>query len=199
MDNSAIWLVSPSQAPSELSIEEVIFTEIPMDFGIALDLGTSGYRTHLVDLSRNGKIVSTSITMRHPLPGANIIDHLQFWMENGSEIGHQIIIDTVDKMICLHDSNSSKKIERIAVCGNPAQVSMFQNIEIRDLALAGKNALKRLNIELPSRRGLVTHAGEIGLRSVPAGAEVIIPPSIRHEIGADALALSLIHISEPTR
>lgn len=159
-----------------------------MGYGIALDLGTSGYRTHLVDLSRNGKIVSTAITMRHPLPGANIMDHLHFWMENGSEIGHRIIMDTVDKLIELHNVDKSR-IERIAVCGNPAQVSMFQNIEIRDLAYAGQNALKRHSIKTPDRKGRVTSAGEIGLNAVRSEAEVIIPPSIRHEIGADALAM----------
>ncbi|HXZ24233.1 MAG TPA: 4Fe-4S ferredoxin, partial [Methanomassiliicoccales archaeon] len=62
-----------------------------MVYGIALDLGTSGYRTHLVDLEKNGKIISTAITMRHPLPGANIMDHLHFWLENGSAVGHRII------------------------------------------------------------------------------------------------------------
>ncbi|HEY3421180.1 MAG TPA: methylamine methyltransferase corrinoid protein reductive activase [Methanomassiliicoccales archaeon] len=159
-----------------------------MRFGIALDLGTSGYRTHLVDLSRNGKIVSTAITMRHPLPGANIMDHLHFWIENGSEIGHKIITDSVDELIEMHSAEPNE-IERIAVCGNPAQVSMFQNIEIRDLARAGQNALKRLNVEPPDRRGNVTSAGEIGLTSVCSEAEVVIPPSIRHEIGADALAM----------
>ncbi len=105
-----------------------------MAYGIALDLGTSGYRTHLVDLDQKGKIISTAITMRHPLPGANIMDHLHFWMENGSEVGHRIIIETVDKLIGLH-STDPKQIKRIAICGNPAQLSMFENIEIRDLAL----------------------------------------------------------------
>jgi methylamine methyltransferase corrinoid activation protein len=84
-----------------------------MGFGIALDLGTSGYRSQVIDLSRKGKIVSTNITMRHPLPGANIMDHLHFWLENGSEVGHRIINDTVDKMIELHGTD--RPIERIAV------------------------------------------------------------------------------------
>jgi len=48
-----------------------------MAYVVAL-LGTSGYRTHLVDLSRRGKILSTAITLRHPLPSANIMDHLHF-------------------------------------------------------------------------------------------------------------------------
>ena len=87
-----------------------------MSYGIALDVGTSGYRTHLVDLSKNGQIVSTAITMRHPLPGANIMDHLHFWLENGADVGHRIITDTVDKLIESYGVDNSK-IERLAVCG----------------------------------------------------------------------------------
>lgn len=161
---------------------------VPMGYGIALDLGTSGYRTHLVDLSKRGKIVSTAITMRHPLPGANIMDHLHFWLENGSEVGHRIVLETVDKLISLHGADC-KRIERIAVCGNPAQLSMFEGIEIRDLAYAGVSILKRLNIESPNRRGHTTTAGTIGLHSVKPEVEVAIPPAIRHEVGADALAM----------
>jgi methylamine methyltransferase corrinoid protein reductive activase len=159
-----------------------------MVYGVALDLGTSGYRSHLVDLSKKGKIVSTSITMRHPLPGANIMDHLHFWMENGNEVGHSIIMETVDHLIELHGAKP-EEIERIAVCGNPAQLSMFENIEIRDLAFAGQSLLQRLNIKIPERRAHVIKAEELGLRSVKSTADVRIPPSIRHEIGADALAM----------
>jgi len=159
-----------------------------MTYGIALDLGTSGYRTHLVDLSNNGKILSTAITMRHPLPGANVMDHLHFWMENGAEVGHQIIKETIEKLVSLHGVNCSE-ISRMAVCGNPIQLSMFENIEVRDLAFAGPSKLKRLGVKSPNRRGHVTTAGKIGLTSFPSEMEIIIPPAIRHEVGADALAM----------
>jgi methylamine methyltransferase corrinoid activation protein len=159
-----------------------------MAYGIALDLGTSGYRSHLVDLSDHGKIISTSITMRHPLPGANIMDHLHFWIENGSDVGHRIIIETVDKLISLHGAKPNE-IERLAICGNPAQLSMFENIEIRDLAFAGQSMLKRLNVKVPERKAHIIKADELGLSSIRKDSEVRIPPSIRHEIGADALAM----------
>ncbi len=159
-----------------------------MAYGIALDVGTSGYRTHLVDLSQKGKILSTAITMRHPLPGANIMDHLHFWLENGAEVGHRIITETVDHLIELYGVEKNK-VTRLAVCGNPAQVSMFENIEIRDLAYAGQSLLKRLNVKIPERKAHITKAATIGLNSINPEADVIIPPSIRHEIGADALAM----------
>jgi len=159
-----------------------------MAYGIALDLGTSGYRSHLVDLDKKGKIISTSITMRHPLPGANIMDHLHFWMENGEDVGHRIITETVDKLIAIHGAKPNE-IDRIAVCGNPAQLSMFEKIEIRDLAFAGQSMLKKLNVKVPPRMAHSIKAEELGLTSVKKTAEIRIPPSIRHEIGADALAM----------
>ncbi len=159
-----------------------------MGLGVALDVGTSGYRSHLVDLSRNGKIISTAITMRHPLPGANIMDHLHFWIENGPDVGHKIVMDTVGNLIRAHGADASS-ITRIAVCGNPAQVSMFEGIEVRDLTYAGQSMLKRLDVKVPDRRGKVIKAGDIGLNVLNPEAQVVIPPSIRHEIGADALAM----------
>ena len=65
---------------------------------------------------------------------------------------------------------------------------MFENIEVRDLAFAGQNALQRMNAQIPNRKAKVITAGDIGLRSLRSEASIIIPPSIRHEIGADALA-----------
>ncbi|HUT26572.1 MAG TPA: methylamine methyltransferase corrinoid protein reductive activase [Methanomassiliicoccales archaeon] len=159
-----------------------------MALGVALDLGTSGYRGHLVDLDRKGKILATAITMRHPLPGANIMDHLHFWLENGSEVGHRIVIETVDKLISTLGAKP-EEIARVSVCGNPAQMSMFENIEIRDLAFAGQSILKRLNVKVPERKAHSIKAEELGMNSVRRTAEVRIPPSIRHEIGADALAM----------
>jgi methylamine methyltransferase corrinoid activation protein len=159
-----------------------------MAYGIALDLGTSGYRSHLVDLCLHGKIISTTITMRHPLPGANIMDHLHFWLDNGSDVGHSIIVETIDKLISLHGIGP-EQILRLAVCGNPAQLSMFENIEVRDLAFAGESLLNRLNVKRPERKAHTIKADEIGLSSINKKAEVRIPPSIRHEIGADALAM----------
>ncbi len=159
-----------------------------MALGVALDLGTSGYRGHLVDLDNKGKILATAITMRHPLPGANIMDHLHFWMENGADVGHRIIIETVDKLIATMGAKP-EEIVRVSVCGNPAQMSMFEKIEIRDLAFAGQSILKRHNVKVPERKAHVIKAEELSMSSVRRTAEVRIPPSIRHEIGADALAM----------
>jgi methylamine methyltransferase corrinoid protein reductive activase len=158
-------------------------------YGIALDLGTSGFRSHLVDLDNGGKILSTAVTVRHPLPGANIMDHLHFWMSSGSDIGHRIIMKTADDLIKLHGEDKVKDIKKIAICGNPIQLSLFENIEVRDLAFAGKNRLDNLGVIAPSRRGHTRNAGDIGVMSVNPETEVIIPPAIRHEIGADALAM----------
>jgi len=158
-------------------------------YGVALDLGTSGFRSHLVDLDKNGKILSTAVTVRHPLPGANIMDHLHFWMSTGSEIGHKIIMKTVDDLIRLHGPENIGDIKKVAICGNPIQLSLFENIEVRDLAFAGENRLKNLGVVRPSRKAHTRRAGDIGMLSLRSDAEVMIPPAIRHEIGADALAM----------
>lgn len=159
------------------------------NYGVALDLGTSGFRSHLVDLDNNAKILDTAITARHPLPGANIMDHLHYWMDSGSEIGHKIIMETVHNLISLYGADKMKDIRKISICGNPIQLSLFENIEVRDLAFAGKSRLKTLGVTSPDRSAHVSTAGDIGIPGLNPEVEVLIPPAIRHEIGADALAM----------
>ncbi len=158
--------------------------------GIALDLGTSGFRGQALDLDQNGMILSTAVTTRHPLPGANVIDHLHFALEIGLEKTHQIVLDAVNKVI---DNLRLEKnqIVRVAVCGNPIQLSLFQKIEFRDLAYAGKRKLDALGVVPPKRDAMIVKAHEIsGLDLLPE-VDVLIPPAVRHEIGADALAMMI--------
>ncbi|MDO9109241.1 MAG: ASKHA domain-containing protein [Desulfatirhabdiaceae bacterium] len=158
--------------------------------GIALDLGTSGFRGQALDLDRNGMILSTAVTTRHPLPGANVIDHLHFALEIGLERTHQIVLDAVNTVI---DNLRVEKdrIVRVAVCGNPIQLSLFQKIEFRDLAYAGKRKLDALGVVPPKRDAMIVKAHEISGLALSPEVDVLIPPAVRHEIGADALAMMI--------
>ena len=95
-----------------------------MAYGIALDIGTSGTRGHAVDLS-TGKILSTVVTECHPMPGANIMDHLTFCIKVGNDTAHRILMDTVNKVIA-NMGIDLKQVERVSICGNPIQLSLFQ-------------------------------------------------------------------------
>ncbi|SFH04268.1 methylamine methyltransferase corrinoid protein reductive activase [Desulfotomaculum arcticum] len=155
--------------------------------GIALDLGTSGFRGQAIDLENNG-IIATVLTARHPLPGANVMDHLNFALESGRETAHGLVIGTVNQVIAgLNIPLDS--IKRLAVCGNPIQLSLFEGIEIRDLAFAGERKKKLLGIEPPNRDAKILPAANIAGLRLPAGVEVLIPGAVKHEIGADALAM----------
>lgn len=159
-------------------------------YGIALDLGTSGFRAQLIDLETK-KVVKTAMTMRHPLPGGNVIDHLDFALEVGGDVANNIILDAVSKIIDTFDIDPAC-IKKMAVCGNPIQLSLFQNSEIRDLAFAGKNMQRRLGVENVDRSSRVFPASELfrGVLDLP-NCEITIPPAIAHEIGADALAMMI--------
>lgn len=159
------------------------------EYGIALDLGTSGFRAQAIDLG-SGKAISTAITTRHPLPGANVIDHVNFAIDTGADVANMLIMDAVNRLFDLLRIDLAQ-VSTVAVCGNPFQVSLFQNIEIRDLAFAGKNMLKTLGVKPVDRDGDVVTASSLGLRGMP-NASVTIPPAVSHEIGADALAMMLM-------
>jgi methylamine methyltransferase corrinoid protein reductive activase len=154
---------------------------------IAIDLGTSGFRAHSVDLSTTEKI-STAFTTRHPLPGCNVIDHIHFALELGIEKARGMIIEAVNRVI--RELNIPVDlVDRLAVCGNPAQLSLFQGMEIRDLAYAGTRKLKSLGVITPDRKASIVPAERFAGLCLPKRCEVIIPPAVRHEVGADALAV----------
>ncbi len=160
--------------------------------GIALDLGTSGFRGQALDLTdkKAPRIISTAVSTRHPLPGANVIDHLHYAIEVGLNHAHDVVIKAVNKIIDNLRINR-QEIVRLAVCGNPIQLSLFQEIEIRDLAYAGQRKLQALGVIPPSRDAQVVPLSQIRGLEGPREAEVIIPPAVRHEIGADALAMMI--------
>lgn len=157
-----------------------------MSYGISIDVGTSGSRCHAIDLD-SGKILSTAVTECHPLPGANVMDHLTFCINFGTEVAHKILIDTENKLI-RNLGIDLKQVEKVSICGNPIQLSLFQGIPVDDLAFAGENARKARGIELRNRDAGVFSAVDVGL-DVKDGCELYVPPAIRHEIGADALAM----------
>ena len=159
-----------------------------MSYGIALDIGTSGFRCQAIDLD-TGKTLSAAVTERHPIPGMNVIDHVNFAMKSGEDVANGLMISAINNLFAELNIDLSKVVT-VAVCGNPFQLSLFQNIEIRDLAYAGKSMLKTLGIVSPPRDGDVIDAVGIGLKGMP-DAKVIIPPAVTHEIGADAIAMML--------
>lgn len=154
---------------------------------IAMDLGTSGFRAQALDLG-SGEILSSVLTTRHPLPGINVMDQLHCAVNRGGEAAHDLLIRGVNRII--HELGiPAEQVERLAVCGNPIQLSLFQGTELRDLAFAGKRKLASLEVVPPERDGAMVAARDIpGLR-LAGPCQVLIPPSVRHEVGADALAM----------
>jgi len=159
---------------------------VPESYGVAIDIGTSGLRAQSIDLA-DKRVIGTAITLRHPLPGANVMDHLHFAIDVGQDFSNRLIIRAINRL--LHEiAIDLRKVERAAVCGNPIQLSLFQNMEIRDLAYAGERAKAKLGVENIRRDKKVIKAGALGLDMNPE-ADVMVPPAVKHEIGADALAM----------
>ncbi len=158
------------------------------EFGISIDVGTSGTRAHAIEL-KTKEIISTAITVRHPVPGMNVMDHLTFCIESSTDLANKLLIDSTNRLLALLDIDL-RKVSTMAICGNPIQLSIFQNMEIRDLAFAGERALKARGVEHQKRDAKVIKAGSLGLAVNPE-ADLYVPPSIKHEIGADALAMML--------
>lgn len=157
--------------------------------GLALDLGTSGFRAQAIDES--GAVIATALSTRHPLPGANVMDHLHFCLEVGHDKTHPLMLNAVHQVIRALPIDL-REVGRVAICGNPIQLSLFQKMEIRDLAFAGKRKLKKLGLTEPIKRPAnVLKAVDVGLE-LPDNADLFVPPAVKHEIGADALAMMYI-------
>ena len=157
-----------------------------MRCGVAIDLGTSGYRAQKIDLDRE-EIRRTVITLRNPLPGANVMDHMDFAIHYGQDLAHGLSVNAVKNLFQTLDVKS-EELERLSICGNPIQLSIFQGISIEDLAYAGERKKKKYNIQEQDRSARIVHSSEVpGLDEY--NCEVVVPPAIKHEVGADALAL----------
>ena len=154
-----------------------------MPQAIAIDIGTSGIRAQLIDLEK-GQSIRTCITDRNPIPGANVMDHMSFAINYGLDLAHGILLSAVHDLV---KRLGPSDLKRIAVCGNPIQLSIFEGIDIRDLAYAGENKLKSEGVERIDRIGHTLDGSKLGFD----GVEIVIPPAVRHEIGADALAMML--------
>jgi len=155
-------------------------------YGISIDIGTSGTRAHAID-SKTGKILSTAMTESHPLPGANVVDHLTFCIRAGKDLAHDILMQAVNRVIG-ELGIDLKKVDSVAICGNPIQLSLFQGMDVEDLAYAGENAHKAKGIKMLARNARTINAVDVGL-NVPDKTQLYVPPAIKHEIGADALAM----------
>lgn len=157
-----------------------------MKYGVAIDLGTSGYRAQKIDLDAK-EIRRTVITLRNPLPGANVMDHMDFAIHYGQDLAHKLSVNAVKNLFKALDVKS-EELDRLSICGNPIQLSIFQGISIEDLAYAGERKKKKYNIQEQNRNARIVHSNEIpGLDEF--SCEVVVPPAIKHEVGADALAL----------
>lgn len=156
-------------------------------FGIAMDLGTSGFRAQAIELS-SGEILSTVITMSHPLPGTNVMDHLHFALQLERATVAALMIRAINCVIKKLQIPVEKVI-RFTVCGNPIQLSLFQGIEIRDLAYGGTEKLKSLGVVPPKRDAVIMKARSFPGLALHCDCDVFIPPSVAHEVGADALAM----------
>lgn len=157
-----------------------------MRYGVAIDLGTSGYRAQKIDLDTK-EIRRTVMTLRNPLPGANVMDHMDFAIRYGQDLVHGLSISAAKNLIQALDIKNDE-LKRISICGNPIQLSIFQGISIEDLAYAGERKKQKYNIKEQNRDARIVHSSEIlGLEEF--NCEIVVPPSVRHEVGADALAL----------
>ncbi len=158
-----------------------------MKTGVAIDLGTSGFRAQKIDLD-SGEIKKTVITLRNPLPGANVMDHLDFAIHYGLDKAHGLSATAV-KNILTELGVKPEEMEKFSICGNPIQLSIFQGIPIEDLAYAGERKKQKYHIEEQNRDARVIPLPEIEGFEEFKNCKLFVPPAIKHEVGADALAL----------
>jgi len=158
-----------------------------MRIGVAIDLGTSGFRAQKIDVE-TGEIKKTVITLRNPLPGANVMDHLDFAIHYGLDKAHGLSATAVKNILAELGVNLAE-MEKFAICGNPIQLSIFQGIPIEDLAYAGERKKQKYHIEEQNRDARIIPLAEIEGFEEATNCKLFVPPAIKHEVGADALAL----------
>ena len=71
-----------------------------MRYGIALDIGTSGFRCQAIEIDSK-RTVATAVTERHPIPGMNVIDHVNYAMKTGEEAANRLMIKAINNLLAL--------------------------------------------------------------------------------------------------
>ncbi len=150
--------------------------------GIAFDIGTSGIRGVSLDIEAD-KALSGIWTGCHPIPGGNVIDQMIYASRFGHETAHQIMVTTINRLIERLDLSKDPVV--IAFSGNPVQLSFLCGTTTDDLLFPGSLSVGQ-DIKPPDRRGTIIDSEMIGL---DLSCDVIIPPAIKSEVGADAVAL----------
>lgn len=69
-----------------------------MDQAINIDIGTSGIRAQLLNLT-DSSFLRTAILYRNPPPGASVVDYMDFAISYGQGIAHEILISVVNSLI----------------------------------------------------------------------------------------------------
>lgn len=149
---------------------------------VALDIGTSGIRALAIDCEA-GQATAGASTAWHPLPGTNLIDHLIFSATFGPERARRIVARTINELV--REVCVPHNVESFAVCGNTGQLSLFTGTECRDLIMSPAS-LDQKGIRVPDRHARVIDSRMLGLE---VSCDVLVPPAVRAEVGADALAL----------
>ena len=150
--------------------------------GVAIDIGTSGVRAASLDLETRTALAGIS-TACHPVPGGNLLDHLLYASRFGLVSAHRIMIKTINALI--RDLALPGAPEVIAVCGNPVQISFLTGRAVRDIQYTPESARSREEPALP-HEAMVLDSRALGL---DASCDLLVPPAIRAEVGADAVAL----------
>ncbi len=158
-----------------------------INFGIAIDLGTTKIAALLVDLS-TGKTVDKKGVMNPQISfGEDVMSRIDFASENSMKLREiaQIVIDAINGIIKdLCDLNNLKvtQILEISLVGNTAMHHLFLGLPVRQLGLAPFPALTSESIDLKSR--------EVGVR-IAAGGYIYLMPVVAGFIGSDHLAMIL--------
>jgi len=71
-----------------------------MRYGVAIDLGTSGYRAQKINLYSKD-ILRTAITLKNPIPGMNVMNHVDFAIHYGQDLAHGLSINAVKNLFGL--------------------------------------------------------------------------------------------------
>ncbi len=147
-----------------------------MKIGVAIDLGTSGFIAHKIDLE-NGKIKKTVITLRNPLPGANVMDHLDFAIRYGLDKAHELSVTAVKNILAELGVNLTE-MEKFSICDNHIQLSIFQGIPIDDLAYAGERKKQKYHIEEQNRDAPIISMSEIEGFEKVKNCRLLVQPAI---------------------
>lgn len=158
-------------------LSPIIVTKGELNYGVAVDIGTTTIAVSILDLKNGLDLYSASSENRQRLRGEDVLARIQYAEENGIDELRSLVLESMNDLIdiCLDNRCNPNNINAVYVSGNTTMLHLFLGIDPTPMRTEPYEPVVR-TAEIKGR--------DSGLLVNP-DARVICMPSVSAYVGGD--------------